>query len=193
MARPREFDVDTALQAALRLFWERGYDDTSLTDLAEAMGIGRPSLQAAFGSKDDLYRQAIDLYGRQSMAFISEAVRGTTAHDVCRLYLRGYCKVLSDRNTPPGCFMIRGLAATGRSATVARQESVKRLKIYETLLEQRFRQAHEAGDLSLSTDAAALAEMLTVIANGLAVRAEMGARKSHLNRIADFALIHLLE
>lgn len=192
MARPREFDADKALHAALRLFWERGYDDASLTDLADAMGIVRPSLQAAFGSKDDLYRQAIDLYGRETMAFIARAIRGATARDVCHLYLKGYCKVLSDRNTPPGCFMIRGLAATGRSAAVARQESVDRLKVYETLLEQRFRQAHEAGDLPASTDAGMLAEMLTVVANGLAVRAEMGARRAVLDRVADFALTNLL-
>lgn len=191
MARPREFDVDQALHAALRLFWERGFDDASLVDLADAMGIVRPSLQAAFGSKEDLYRQSIDLYGRETMAFVAKAIRGKTAAEVCRLYLKGYCDILSDRKTPSGCFMIKGLVSAGRGAAVARQEGVNRLKKYEVLLEQRFLQAQEDGDLAIGLDAGILAQTLTVIANGLAVRADMGAKRSALHRVADFALAAL--
>lgn len=192
MARPREFDVDEALRAALRLFWERGFDDTSLVDLAAAMGIVRPSLQAAFGSKEDLYRQAIDLYGREMMAFVGEAVTGKTAAEVCRLYLNGYCDILSDPATPSGCFMIKGLVSAGRGAALVRQESATRLKRYEAMLEQRFRQAQAEGDLPAGHDVAGLAESLTVIANGLAVRADMGASRAALHRIADFAVAALI-
>jgi len=188
VARPREFDVDQALHAALRLFWERGYEDASLTDLACTMGIVRPSLQAAFGSKEDLYRQAIDLYGRETMAFVANSIRATTAAEVARLYLKGYCDILSDQDTPSGCFMIKGLASTGRSAAVARQESANRLETYEALLEQRFVQAQEEGDLSIEVDADILAQTLTVIANGLAVRADMGAPRTILHRVADLTL-----
>jgi AcrR family transcriptional regulator len=192
MARPREFDVDEALHLALHLFWERGFDDASLVDLADAMGIVRPSLQAAFGSKEALYRKAIDLYGREAMAFVGEAVGGETAADVCRLYLKGYCDILSDPGTPTGCFMIKGLVSAGRGAAVARQEGVDRQKKYEALLARRFRKAQGDGDLAADVDARSLAETLTVIANGLAVRADMGAKRSELHRIADLALKGIL-
>lgn len=192
MARPREFDIDKALLAALRLFWARGYDNTSLSELADTMGIVRPSLQAAFGSKEDLYRQAIDLYGREAMAFIDDAVRADSAAEVCRLYLKGYCDILSDPETPPGCFMIQGLVSAGRGAIVARQEGVNRQQSYEALLEQRFRSAQHSGDLDDGIDPHALAETLILIGNGLAVRADMGASRAELHRIADFALANLL-
>jgi AcrR family transcriptional regulator len=66
--RPREFCVDQALAAALRVFWRKGFDGASLTDLTDAMGITRPSLYAAFGNKEELFRKALDLYGREKLA-----------------------------------------------------------------------------------------------------------------------------
>jgi AcrR family transcriptional regulator len=188
MARPREFDVDQALRAALNLFWQRGYDDASLVDLADAMGIVRPSLKAAFGSKENLYRRSIDLYSREIMAFVTKAVRGRTAAEVCRRYLKGYCDLLSDPATPAGCFMTKSLISAGRGAVVAQQEGGSRLKTYEELLKQRFLQAQEDGDLPSGLDAGILAQTLKVIALGLAVRADMGATRTDLHRIADFSL-----
>lgn len=192
MARPREFDTDKALNAALNMFWQRGFDDASLVDLADAMGIVRPSLQAAFGSKEDLYRRSIDLYGRDILAFVAKAIRGKSAAEVCRLYLKGYCDLLSDEATPSGCFMIKALVSSGRGAVVAQQEGANRWKIYEELLEQRFLQAQDDGDLSCDIDASMLAQTLKVVALGLAVRADMGATRADLHRIADFSLAALL-
>ena len=72
--RPREFCVDYALAQALRVFWEKGYDGTSLTDLTDAMGITRPSLYAAFGNKEALFRKALDLYEREKLDYIGKAL-----------------------------------------------------------------------------------------------------------------------
>ena len=72
--RPREFDTDDALGAALRVFWQKGYEGASLSDLTDAMGITRPSLYAAFGNKENLFRQALDLYEKDKLAYIGEAV-----------------------------------------------------------------------------------------------------------------------
>jgi AcrR family transcriptional regulator len=188
LARPREFDVNLALDAAMRLFWERGFDGASLVDLADAMGIVRPSLHAAFGSKEDLYRQSIDLYSRQIMAFISKAIRGRTAAEVGRRYLKGYCDLLTNQQSPSGCFMIKGLVSTGRGAAVAKHESATRLKTYELLLEQRFLQAQQDGDLPRDSDAGMLAQMLKTTALGLAVRADAGATSAVLHRVADSTL-----
>ena len=80
--RPREFCVDNALATALRIFWSKGYEGTSLSDLTEAMGITRPSLYAVFGNKEQLFRQALDLYEREKMAYVGEALEQPTARAV---------------------------------------------------------------------------------------------------------------
>ena len=87
--RPREFCVDHALAQALRVFWEKGYEGTSLTDLTEAMGITRPSLYAAFGNKESLFRKALDLYEREKLAYIGRRWPQPTAREVAETMLRG--------------------------------------------------------------------------------------------------------
>jgi len=132
VARPREFDTDQALRSALVVFWQKGFDGASLTDLADAMGIVRPSLHAAFGSKEDLYAKALDLYGREAMGFVVDALRGKTAADVCRLYLSGFCDMLTNPASPVGCFTLKAMMSCGRGAEIARQEGLTRTKSYET-------------------------------------------------------------
>src|SRR5213082_3312703 len=87
--RPREFDIDEALAAALRVFWSKGYEGASLTDLTEAMGITRPSLYAAFGNKESLFRKALDLYEREKLAYMDEALKQPNARAVARHLLEG--------------------------------------------------------------------------------------------------------
>ena len=77
--RPREFDIETALGAALRVFWTKGYEGASLTELTEAMGVTRPSLYAAFGNKEALFSQALDLYEKDKLAYIGQAIEQPTA------------------------------------------------------------------------------------------------------------------
>src|SRR5215216_1427212 len=87
--RPREFCVDHALAQALRVFWSKGYEGTSLNDLTEAMGITRPSLYAAFGNKETLFRKALDLYEREKLDYIGKALAEPTARGVAEVMLRG--------------------------------------------------------------------------------------------------------
>src|SRR5687767_3693461 len=86
---PREFCVDEALAAALQVFWSKGYEGTSLTALTEAMGITRPSLYAAFGNKEPLFRKALDLYQREKLAYVGRALGQPTARGVAEVLLRG--------------------------------------------------------------------------------------------------------
>lgn len=192
MARPREFDTGKALQEALFIFWNKGYDGASVTDLAEAMGIGRPSMHAAFGTKEDLYRKALALYASDAMGFVLEALRAPTALEVGRLYLEGYCAMLSNPDNPAGCLMVRGVVACGNGAAIARQECVAGQKNFEALLEKRFRQAQSDGDIAADADVPALVACLTTITGGLAVRADMGASLAQLLEIARTLLHKLL-
>ena len=100
--RPREFCVDYALAKALRVFWEKGYEGTSLTDLTEAMGITRPSLYAAFGNKESLFRKTLDLYEREKLNYIGKALAEPTARRVAEAMLRGGVEIDTSRDEPHG-------------------------------------------------------------------------------------------
>src|SRR5690606_10983188 len=94
--RPREFDPDQALASALGVFWSKGYEGTSMTDLTEAMGITKPSLYAAFGNKEALFSRALDLYEREKLAYIGEAMAAPTTKGVAEKLLRGALKMQTD-------------------------------------------------------------------------------------------------
>ena len=104
--RPREFDVDQALAAALRVFWTKGYEGASLTDLTEAMGITRPSLYAAFGNKEALFRKALDLYEREKLAYIGEALEAPTSREVVERLLHGALAMQTSDCEPKGCMRV---------------------------------------------------------------------------------------
>src|SRR5688572_28944553 len=101
--RPREFCLDEALAAALRVFWSKGYEGTSLSDLTEAMGITRPSLYAAFGNKEALFRKALDLYQRDKLAYVGKALAEPTARKVAEAMLRGAVDNMTGHGEPHGC------------------------------------------------------------------------------------------
>src|SRR5260370_23346247 len=106
--RPRAFDIDKALDRALRMFWEKGYEGTSLADLTEAMGINRPSLYAAFGNKEALFRKALDRYTSGPAAYVSEALDKPTARGVVERLLGGAADLLTNPRNPRGCLMVHG-------------------------------------------------------------------------------------
>jgi AcrR family transcriptional regulator len=192
VGRPREFDMNEALRAALLVFWDKGYDGASLTDLSEAMGIVRPSLKAAFGTKEELYSKALDLYARETMGFVVDALRGSTATEVVHLYLSGFCEMVTNADGPGGCFLIKAMGSSGTGGESARVQGIARLSSYETLLEQRFRRAHDDGDLARDVDARSLAESVMTIAGGLSLRADLGASRADLERIVRASMRNLL-
>jgi len=98
--RPREFCVDGALAKALRVFWTKGYEGASLNDLTEAMGITRPSLYAAFGNKESLFRKALDVYEREKLEYIGRALQQPTARGVAEVLLRGAVENASSSDEP---------------------------------------------------------------------------------------------
>ena len=141
--RPREFCVDDALAKALRVFWEKGYEGTSLNDLTEAMGITRPSLYAAFGNKESLFRKALNLYETEKLAYIRRALEQPTARGVAETMLRGSVdNVMSvNCNEPHGCMGVITSVACGPESQSVREEVVKRGEAGMRALMDRFERA----------------------------------------------------
>src|SRR3954451_12943615 len=104
--RPRGFDAGEALDRALEVFWRQGYEGTALSDLTAAMGINRPSLYAAFGNKDALFRRVLERYADGPAAYTHEALEEPTARAVVERLLRGAIEVTTDPLTPPGCLLV---------------------------------------------------------------------------------------
>src|SRR5918993_756167 len=120
--RPREFCTDAALAQALRVFWEKGYEGTSLNDLTEAMGITRPSLYAAFGNKDSLFRKALDLYEREKLDYVCKALAEPTARGVAETMLRSAVEAMTSDCDPHGCMRVIATATCGDEAQSVRAE-----------------------------------------------------------------------
>src|SRR6266404_2093420 len=101
--RPRSFDLDKALEAAMQVFWRKGYEGASLSDLTKAMHINRPSLYAAFGDKEALFRKALDCYVARTMEFVQEVLKEKSARRFVERLLRGAADLQTDPRHPPGC------------------------------------------------------------------------------------------
>jgi AcrR family transcriptional regulator len=186
--RTRQFDVDQALDRALEVFWARGYEGATLPELTRAMGINRPSLYAAFGNKEELFRKALDRYRTGPLSFMSEAPRKPTARAVAEAIFSGFIRMQRDRNRPRGCLIVAGALACGEAAEPVRRELVQLRQAAVTALRQRFERAVQEGDLPAGTDGATLARYLVTVLNGLAVQAASGATEKELRLVAAQAL-----
>ncbi|MFI9719379.1 TetR/AcrR family transcriptional regulator [Streptomyces sp. NPDC052396] len=185
--RPREFDLEEGLDRALRVFWRHGYEGTALSDLTAAMGINRPSLYAAYGNKEALFRKCLDRYGEGPASHVHEALTQPTARAAAEYLLRGVIRVTT-REEGPGCLMIQGALATSAQAGPVREEVIARRRAGEAALAERFQRACEEGDLPSGTDAADLARYICLISYGVAVQAAGGADAGELGRAVDLAL-----
>jgi AcrR family transcriptional regulator len=187
--RPREFDTDVALDKALHVFWRQGYEGASLTDLTEAMGISRPSLYAAFGNKEDLFRRALDRYSESGPgATIREAMSEPTARAVAQRLLHGAAKCLTDPDNPRGCLAVQGALTCGDAAGSIKDELCNRRAAGEAALRARFERAKTEGDLPNDACPQALARFITTVQQGMSVQAAGGASRDDLMAVADMAL-----
>lgn len=186
--RPRGFCIDSALDRALRVFWEKGYDGTSISDLTEAMGINRPSLYAAYGNKEELFMKAIDRYTEIYGAFVCEALQKPTAREVVEALLGSAACEMANPDRPKGCLGIQGALSCSSEAQVVKNELIKRRGLLQEALADRFRRAIDQGDLPPGSDAVALAAYVATVMNGLSVQATNGASRDELKQIVDVAI-----
>lgn len=185
--RPRAFDPEKALDQAMRVFWKHGYEGTSLPDLTKAMGINRPSMYAAFGNKETLFRKAVDRYVERTGGFLRESLAESTARAVAEKLLRATVDSGCSSKIR-GCFLVQGALACGDAAGAIRDELAARRAGVEHALRQRFERAHGQGDLPADVDPAALAKYVAAFQNGLAVQMAGGAGREELMAAVDIAL-----
>lgn len=188
VGRPRSFNREQALDAAMRVFWKRGYEGASLTELTAAMGINRPSLYGAFGDKAALFAEAVARYGVGPGRYVRRALGQPTARLVAETLLRGAVSIATDAANPGGCLWVQGALATSAesdeirtSLTALRARGIEQIRV-------RFERAKADLDLPAGTDIEALTLYLISVMHGIAVQAASGFSREQLLRVADLAL-----
>ena len=184
--RPRAFDPDTALERAMHVFWAKGYEGATLSDLTRAMRINRPSLYAAFGNKEQLFRKVLDRYVDGPLAYFGKALTAPNARDVIEQIFFGAARMASDPRLPAGCLMVQGALACGDASV--RKETAGRRATSEVALRRRLQRAKREGDLPKNSDPAELARYVMTVLQGMAVQGANGAGRDQLRRVAQIAL-----
>lgn len=186
--RPRAFDTDQALDRALDLFWRKGYEGTSIADMTEAMGINPPSLYAAFGGKEALFRQALDRYEAKHACVWNEALSAPTGYEAVKQLLEGTADSLGDKHNPKGCLIVQAALSGGDECDPVRQELAARRNKSVAMIRERLQRAKREGDLPKSADPASLARYIATVIHGMAVQAVSGVSRAELRRVAATAL-----
>lgn len=184
--RPRAFNPDTALDRAMHVFWAKGYEGASLSNLTRAMRINRPSLYAAFGNKEQLFRKVLDRYMSGPLAWFGKALALSKARDVVEQMLLGPGRMAGEPGVPLGCLLTQGALASGNAS--ARKELTARRTAAEIALRRRLQRARREGDLPKSADPAELAHYVMTVIRGMAVQSAGGATRNQLHRVAQIAL-----
>jgi AcrR family transcriptional regulator len=188
IGRPRAFDPDQALDRALQVFWRKGYEGTSIAELTAAMGINPPSLYAAFGNKEALFRRALDRYEALHEASWREALDAQTGYEAIERLLMRSAASLGDKRNPPGCLMVQAALCGGEECEPVMKELAARRDASLALIRERLRRAKREGDLPEDADPATLARFVGTVLHGMAVQAAGGAGRKELERVVATAM-----
>lgn len=187
--RPRILDREEGLRVAARLFWTHGYEGTSISDLTRAMGITPPSLYAAFGSKEQLYREAVDYTAERENRASFEVLFGDgPAYEAIAFYLHEAADRFTDPAKPRGCMVSTANLQHGEDAAAVARLATERRAETMRLFKERLDRAVDDGELRAGTDTEALSRFFGAVVQGMSAQSCDGASAENLHRLADVAL-----
>lgn len=191
LGRPRAFDRDAALEIAMRLFWERGYEGTSIADLSGAMGIHPSSLYAAFGDKQALFALAAKHYGDVPGQYFARALDMPTFTTFVTAAFENTVAFLSSKEHPTGCFTLTGALSCGVGTEPAKA-LMKTIRLQnEAAIRARLLKARRAGEFPKDENVDDYTRYLSSLLSGLAIQAANGSSRAELKRMSEVALRHL--
>jgi len=190
MGRPREFDEETVLDAAMRIFWDKGYEGTSMADLASAMSLSPSSIYAAFGDKKALFQRAADKYAKDAADFYQASLAQPTFRALIHDLLENTVDYLTTPGHPRTCFTLGAMPYSSETEPI-RLMLLEVRKRGQAALKARLERARKSGDISRDTDPSDLARFISVVIGGLVIQAEGGASKAEMRRTARLTLRYL--
>lgn len=188
MGRPREFDVEEALDAVLCVFWRKGYEGASYTDLTQAAGVERPALYAAFGNKEAMFLKALVRYYQRHLDFFPAALELPTAREVAAQIMRSSAELHTRHEEHPGCLGINGALVGSDESEPVQRALIEARNHAQALLRDRFERAKADGDLPATTNADVLAAFVCAVVHGMAVQAKAGFSRDMLLAVGEQAL-----
>lgn len=189
--RPIGFDRDAALEAAMLLFWERGFEGASMADLTQAMGLNPSSIYAAFGDKQSLFAHVVRRYMENRAQYATKALEEPTLEKVVRALFDSTVAFLTTPGHPHICMTLAGSAGCSVDAAPARDIMTEIRKQNEVAMRERFQQARKSGELSKDINVDDYTRYLSSILSGLSIQAANGSTKAELRRTSQMALRHL--
>jgi AcrR family transcriptional regulator len=186
--RPREFSPEKALDAATRVFGDKGFEETSLSDLTKAMDINRPSMYSAFGNKEQLYRKALARYSDAGDKQVADCLAGKTARESVDRLLRKGVSTFTGSKGGGGCFVTQPPPAGSSASEATRKEVARRRRGVERELRKRFDRALEEGELPREVSTEDLARFYSVLVQGIALQAQHGGTRKQLLRVVETAM-----
>lgn len=188
MGRQRQFNVDQALDAALCVFWRKGYEGASYTDLTRATGVERPALYSAFGNKEALFLRVLARYYERYLDYFPTALELPTAREVAAHILHRAAELHTRYPDCKGCLGIHGALAGSDDAEPIRRALIDARAEGEVSLRDRFERAKQEGDLPETANCAALAAFVMAVLHGMAVQAKAGFSRDMLEAVVEQAL-----
>jgi AcrR family transcriptional regulator len=189
--RPISFEKDTALEAAMLLFWERGFEGASMADLTQAMGLSPSSIYAAFGDKHALFSLAVRRYVDSRAQYATKALNEPTLEKVIRALLASTVAFLTTPGHPPTCMTLAGAVGCSADAVPARDLMTEVRRQNEVAIRKRLLEARKSGELSKDINVDDYTRYLSSILAGLSIQAANGSTKAQLKRTSQMALRHL--
>jgi AcrR family transcriptional regulator len=186
--RPKAFSTQEALDAAMKVFADKGYEGASLSDLTKAMGINRTSLYATYGNKEALFRKALDQYSEGMKSFLDECMKVPNAREGMSRLLHHGVEMFTDNEGPGACFMVRGPLTGSESEKDIKVYFEKKRSMVEQVLQERFEKAKQAGELPDAASSLELARFYFVIMQGIALQAHHGGTREQLMDVVNVSL-----